>query len=323
MAFNRTNTDSSISLHKNTFSYDLFRFAKGVLFLVTFLLISCQKKLELKYGIGDIKQVVIANLYPGNKLQVNISKSKQPDDYTSIEFLSDCKVDVYENEVYMETLPFILKDTLSGLGAYVSSFNLKTNTIYKIISTHPALESVEASEYIPEIPTVEVSLLQHADSLILSKTGKYLVAIDDSANWKNYYFVAGFYRILKPVINTNGDTIYKYDYLYNIPSYTPEIPNPTNYNRLFTDDVSFDGQLKTFQFEFPSFYNSIYKEIDFIVEVANVGYNFYNWNVQQLKFETDYFNEGQAERTNLTGNIINGYGHFTANSSYFKSFKIK
>ncbi|MEZ5053777.1 MAG: hypothetical protein R2807_03255 [Chitinophagales bacterium] len=98
---------------------------------------SCQKELVFKYDIGETKQVIIANLYPDNLLHVNISKSKQPDDYTSVQYLSNCKVDVYEDNVYKATLPFILKDSLSGFGYYGSNFILEENKTYKIISTHP------------------------------------------------------------------------------------------------------------------------------------------------------------------------------------------
>ena len=132
-----------------------------------------------------------------------------------------------------------------------------------------------------------------------------------------------FYKILKRTINNAGDTVYKYDYIWNVPSYTPEIPNTSNYNRSFITDATFDGQLKFFSFDFPSQYNNIYKEILLIVEVSNTGKNYYDWNVQQIPLGTDYLNEGQFERVNLKSNIINGYGHFTANNSTYVAAIIK
>lgn len=306
-----------------------FRFQKTkpiyfVFCCLHFLLSACQKDLDLKYGVSDIKQVIIANLYPDNNLYVNISKSKQPEDFGAVDFLTDCKVDVYEDGIFKETIPFILKDTLSGFGYYTSSFKLQQNKTYKIVSAHPELGIAEATEYLPPHPhLINFALIQHADSAHPNLPGKYIIALQDSAGWKNYYYFAAYYKVLKPTVNNSGDTIYKYDFIWNIPSYTPEIPNLSNYNRSFITDANFDGQLKTFNFDFPSQYNTIYKEILLIIEISNTGKNYYDWNIQQIPLGTDYLNEGQYERINLRSNIINGYGHFTANNSKYIGIPIK
>lgn len=306
------------------FSFFKIRPAFFCLCSLLIFLSACQKDLDLKYGVSEIKQVIIANLNPNNNLFVNISKSKQPEDFGAVDFLMDCKVDVYEDGIFKETMPFVLKDTLSGFGYYTSSFILQQNKTYKIISTHPELGTAEATEYLPPNPQlVNFALIQHADSAHPNITGKYIIALQDSAGWKNYYYFAAFYKVLKPTVNSSGDTIYKYDFIWNIPSYTPEIPNISNYNRSFITDVTFEGQLKTFNFDFPSQYNNIYREILLIIEISNTGKNYYDWNIQQIPLGTDYLNEGQFERINLKSNIINGYGHFTANSSIYIGIPIK
>lgn len=306
------------------FSFCKRKYVCFVFYSLFIVMNACQKDLELKYGMSEIKQVIIANLSPGSNLYVNISKSKHPEDFGAVDFLMDCKVDVFEDGVFKETMPFILKDTLSGFGYYTSSFKLQQNRTYKIVSTHAELGIAEATEYLPPNPQlVNFALIQHADSAHPNLTGKYIIALQDSAGWKNYYYFAAFYKVLKPTVNNSGDTIYKYDFIWNIPSYTPEIPNISNYNRSFITDAGFDGQQKTFNFDFPSQYNNIYKEILLIIEISNTGKNYYDWNIQQIPLGTDYLNEGQYERINLKSNIINGYGHFTANSSTYIGIPIK
>lgn len=284
---------------------------------------SCQKELVFKYDIGETKQVIIANLYPDNLLHVNISKSKQPDDYTSVQYLSNCKVDVYEDNVYKATLPFILKDSLSGFGYYSSNFILEENKTYKIISTHPELGIAEATEYLPKKPVItQYNLLQHATIYQPTMEGKYTFTLQDESTQEDAYFLATFYRILKPVVKKNGDTIYQYDYVY-LPSSAAELPNPSNYFRTYFTDKNFNGTTTSFTINFPSQYNDIYKEILLIVELSKCGHAFYEWNTQQIPVSTYYLNEGQLERSNLKGNITNGYGHFTANNSIFWGFTIK
>jgi len=233
-------------------------------------------------------------------------------------------VDLYEDGVFKEILPFILKDTLSGLGYYTSTFKLVSNKTYKIVSKHSSLPVAEASEYLPP-PTriVNFALLQHADSAYPSMQGQYVIAFQDSTIQQNYYFLSTYYKVLRPVVDDLGDTTYKSDYINNIPSYTPDIPNNNNYNRLFTSDVTFDGQLKTWSVTFPSQYNNTFKEIILIVELSNIGKNFYDWTIQHLKPGTDYLNQGQLERINPESNIINGFGHFSSFSSSYITIQLK
>ncbi len=298
---------------------------------ILFTFVACQKNLKLKYDNKDIKQVLVANFTPNNYLRLSISKSKFPDDFNPVEFLNNCKVDLYENNVFIETLPFVLKDTLSSLGFYTSSFSLQENKTYKIISTHELLGTTSAEEYLPPFPnSAQVSLLQHADTAHPNVKGKYMLTFQDSANAKNYYTIAVYYKGIKTETDTAGNITEKTDYLFNVPSYNAEIPNTSNYYKSFFNDANFDGQLKSFVFDFKSEYDnyfttlfSLYKEIYLIVEFVNVGPGYYSWNVQQLPVGENNFNNGQNERTNISSNINNGYGHFSAWSAIYKTIRIK
>lgn len=302
-----------------------------ILMIIFISTVSCQKDLKLKFDKGAIKQVIIANFTPNTFLKVSVSKSKQPDDYNPVEFLSTCKVDLYENGVFIETMPFILKDTLSGLGFYTSGYKLKQNKTYKVTSEHEQLGVALTEEYLPPYPSnVSITLLQHADTLNPNKRGKYMLSFQDSANAKNYYFISVYYKGRRIEIDSLGNTNYKTDYLYNVPSYTAEIPNTINYYKSFFTDANYDGQLKTYVFDISSQYDNnfislynYYVEIYLEAEFSNVGPGYYQWYLQQLPKSDNTFNDGQNERINFTSNIINGYGHFSAYSSVFKSIRIK
>ncbi len=299
-----------------------------VLFITSGLLlassVSCQKELKLKYDTDAIKQVIISNFTPNNYLSVNISKSKTPDDFSSVEFLNNCTVQLYEDGIFKENMLFVLKDTLSGLGSYKSSFKLKENKTYKIISTHPTLGITSAEEYLPTLSnSLVVTLLDHADTSQPSKTGKYNITFQDEPSIQNYYTTAAYYKVLTPVIDSFGDTSYKTNFIYNIPSYTPEIPNTINYGRSYFPDITFNGQLKSYLFSFQSTYNNIYKEIYLVVEFANVGPSYFEWYYQQLPKSDQTFNDGQNERINFSTNVVNGYGHFSGFSAISRTIRIK
>lgn len=311
-------------------------YKKYVILLSTFIFIilaftACQKNLKLKFDNKDIKQVLVVNFTPNNYLYLSISKSKLPNDFNTVEFLNNCKVDLYENNILIETLPYILKDTLSGLGFYTSSFVLKENKTYKVISVNEQLGTASAEEYLPPYPnSAEINLLQHADTAHPNVKGKYILTFQDSANAKNYYTIAIYYKAIKTVTDSNGITKDKTDYLFNVPSFTAEIPNPSSYYKSFFNDANFDGQLKSYVFDFSSEYDNyftelfnLYKEIDIIFEFVNVGPGYYSWNVQQLPVGDNNFNDGQNERINISSNINNGYGHFSGLSAIYKTIKIK
>ena len=313
----------------NTFSLK-FRIIYYVI-LVTFFG-SCQKELKLNFDSSAIKQVLIANFTANNYLYLSISKSKQPDDFNPVEFLKNNKVDLYENDVFIETLPYILKDTLSGLGYYTSSFKLRENKTYKVVSKHIELGDAIAEEYLPPYPTnsLQVTLLQHADTVQPNVRGKYMLTFQDSSNAKNYYTVAVFYKAIKVVVDSNGVSSNKTDYLYNVPSYNAEVPNYSNYYKSFFTDASFNGQLKSYVFDFSSEYDNyftdlynFYKEIFLIVEFNAAGPGHYSWYYQQLPRGDNTFNDGQNERINISSNIQNGYGHFSGFSPSYTTLRIK
>lgn len=293
--------------------------------------ISCQKDLKLKYDNIGIKQVILANFVPNSVTRINVSKSKKPDDFNPIEFLNQNKVDLYEDGIFIETMPFILKDTLSGFGYYTSVYKLKQNKTYKVISQNDELGAAYAEEFLPTYPSnVSVQLLQYADTLHPNIKSKYSLTFQDSANARNYYYISAYYKGKRLIIDSLGDTSYKTEYLYNVPSYTAEIPNTIGYYKSFFDDKNFDGQLKTFVFDIASQYDNnmvyllhYYVEFYFEVEFANVGTGYYEWYLQQMPKNDNTFNNGQNERINFSSNIVNGYGHYSGFSPIYKTIRIK
>lgn len=285
---------------------------------------SCEQPLYLKFDNSNIKQVINSYFTEDDFLRVNISKSKQPNDFAPIEFLQDCQVDLYEDDVFRETLPFLLKDTLSGLGYYTSTFKLTANKTYKIISSHADLPTAEASEFLPaRIEASHFLLLQHGDAIHPNLQCKYSISIADSAAQQNFYFISTYYKFDVPILNTDGDTTYKTVYNWKLQDYNINLPFKSNRNPALFSDSTFNGQARTFDVAFQSQYNDSYKEIILVIELSNTGKNYYEWTSQHQGVKTDYLNEGQLERVNPTSNIINGFGHFSAFNNTYISIKIK
>ena len=61
-----------------------------------------------------------------------------------------------------------------------------------------------------------------------------------------------------------------------------------------------------------------------MVELSNLGKNYYDWYTQHLKLGTDYLNQGAMERNNTSNNIKMAGAFFSIQQFlYFGAYKIK
>lgn len=291
--------------------------------LLAFIGISgCQKDFHFKNTDYTPKQVIIANFTVNLPLEVNISKSKAVEDFTPIEFLDDCEVDLYENNIFIERMHYQLFDTLAHLGKYVSDYKLKQDKTYYIVSKHPELGTASASEYLPKVVPFYVSLANHADSDRTKTTAQITLTFHDSAQFANLYYVAVLYRVLY-LDTVNGVISNRDEWNLNIPLKSNLYRNPFNLNLIFFNDDLFDGYFHNLTFTFPSTYIKKAYQIQLLVEFTAIGKNYYDMFSQQLNLEENDFNQGSNEPLNNISNIENGYGHFSSYNKNYKVFQIK
>jgi hypothetical protein len=294
--------------------------------MLIILFASCEKELRVNYGNVPIRQVMICNFYTGGSFQVSLSASKSPDDYSSVNFLETATVELYEDGIYIETLPYVYRDSSTSYGFFTSVYKAVPGKTYTIrTSDSEGLPGITATEYFPKtLPLTSFWLEQYPDATDPNRKGILSFDIDDDQLLKDHYFASVYYFVIRPKIKNNGDTTWVEEYLFSeSPLSGPGYPNPSKFGRLYFTDTLFNGQQTTLNLEFPGLYNSFYREITLIFELSHIGKNYYEYYSASVSKNSSNINAGFGEPVPEISNIENGYGHFSGQNSSYVALRIK
>lgn len=303
-------------MKRTVYPYSLF---------VLILFCACEKELKVDYDALPPRQVLICNFYAGGTFQVSLSASKVPDDYNPVNFLENATVDLYEDGVFIETLPYSYSDSSTGYGFYLSAYKAVPGKTYSVkTSDAEGLPGVSATEYLPlTLPLTSFWLEQYPDDADPNRKGIVTFEIPDEAALGDQYYASVFYRVIRPRVR-DGDTTWVEDYVFNeSPLSAPAYPNASGFPRLYFTDSRFNGQQGSFRLEFPGLVNDYYRSITFIFELSHIGRNYYDYYGANVPRNAHNINDGGSEPVPELSNIENGYGHFSGQNSSYVVLPIK
>lgn len=280
-------------------------------FLCTML--ACEKPLILNYKDVEIKQSIIGTFQQNKEIKIYISKSKRIDDNTPVEFISNAKVQLFEDDVFVENLSFVLENANTNLGYYISTLKTKVNKKYKIISSVEGLPTAEAEEILMTKPNIlSNQLLQYPDSLDIYKKGMIDFTIQDSASTKDYYVINVYEFVKSFKIDSLGDSIFSSNN-YQSSFTINEFPRRSTQSKLYIKDDIFNGIQKNFRIEFQGFVlnNPYIIEQKVYFEIAKIGVGYYNYFLSDQENKSGVSNNNKEPKS-LISNIKNGYGHFSS-----------
>jgi len=145
------------------------------------LLISCEKEIELKLDNGQDKLVVNSLFYPDTNFRVYVTSTKLINENKNT-FINNAEVKLYENGIFLEDLIF------EADGWYISSFNPKYNTKYKIEVNHP-VGNVYAESYVPDSTLFygEYSAVSTCNDNYITSRGDYKLTIINNNVIERFY----------------------------------------------------------------------------------------------------------------------------------------
>lgn len=163
------------------------------------------------------KLVVESNFTLDKAIQVYVSRSQfiLEEEEEKEEYVLNATVEIYEDDVYLETLELV--EPKSGLNEvpYYTTRNLvpKVNTIYTIQVEAPCCDPVMANSRIPNsisllsasISELSVGEGQEMENLLVT----YLVRLsfEDPSEEKNYYHLSLLQQVHRYTLNEGGDTV--------------------------------------------------------------------------------------------------------------------
>lgn len=291
-----------------------------LLLSLVFVLISCQKTLEIEIPDFETSPVVNCLFSDDSIFVLKLTENKTLGD--SIEMiLADANCIIMQNDIIIDSLIF-------NDGFYYSTLIPEKGNNYKLEITTNEYEKLESQSYIPTDLNI-FSIEQQDFSTIVNNNeiggekklplNRFSITFEDNPNEKNYYEIK---IILKQFWN---DSLYNHHpmpvYLFSqdnvikkedILDYSPQI--------LVFSDSLFNGQTKTLDFLYKPLWLSIYGETEYTYGDYRLYYQFraiskemYDYRIALIKHvynqQTDDFSIF-GDPVQMISNIKNGYGVF-------------
>ncbi len=194
-----------------------------VFFFVLLAASGCQQPPSFSLETPDAKLVVVSNFTRDKAVQVFVSKSQSILEEEQQEYVLDATVEIYENDVYLETLELSGNTHNFNTPPYYTTNNLipKVNTTYTIQVEASCCAPVTAKSRIPN----SISFSSASVSDFMLEEGKdaeefevtYLVRLsfEDPSEEKNFYHISLFQQIHRYSL-IEGDTVITSSYLKSL-----------------------------------------------------------------------------------------------------------
>ena len=218
----------------------------------------CDQAPSLNLETTGAKLVVVSNFTRDKDIQVFVSRSQSILDEEREEYILDATVEIYEDDVYLETLELVdPRHQTEGVPYYTTRrLTPKVNTTYTVQVEASCCDPVTAKSRIPNpINFLSASVSDFAldenreeEDILVS----YMVnlSFEDPSEEKNYYHISLFQQIHKYILQ-EGDTVITESYLRSL-AFDPDFNDNgrvahINGGLLVEDNLLNDGQVLSFE----------------------------------------------------------------------------
>ncbi|MCB0594284.1 MAG: DUF4249 domain-containing protein [Phaeodactylibacter sp.] len=218
----------------------------------------CEQPSSLRLEKPDPKLVVVSNFTRDKAVQVFVSKSQSILDEETTEYVLDATVEIYEDDVYLETLSLVEPMHAEAEVPYYTTRNLvpKVNTTYTIQVDASCCASATAKSRIPnsiDFSSVSISdftLVESQDTEEFFVNYRVKMSFEDPGEEKNYYHISLLQQINEYSFN-EGDTAITDSYHLSLVFNPEENGNGRvahiNGGLLLEDNMSNDGEVIDFE----------------------------------------------------------------------------
>lgn len=308
---------------------------KASALLLSVVLVGCDLETEIEYNKKDAQPflVLFSYLHPDSVFTAKINIASPVMDTSSPKELSDCEINIYENDVLVERLSHI------SSGNYRGTKIPEPGKRYKITVKKTGFETLEAETNLIEKPQIEnLKLIPNTDGRSLIKFELNLIDPKETSNfYRLIVFIKITYKtipdgILNMAMDPNQNILLEGNVMTKqIPlisdqaifnglddGNTSDLQDEDFQNKLmiFKDD-SFNGQNFVLKFEsqesFPAEQENI-ENITYVFSLQNLNYDYYLFlkthQAQYLAISDPFI-----EPIQVYTNVKNGVGIFTSYAS--------
>ena len=291
-----------------------------ILFITLLLVTSCEKDFNINpQNTGN--DLVINSLFNnGSPITVYVSKSYPVGSINNyMTAIPDAKIELYENNILKEIMPYVPSDTQALFGAYVSNTIPQVGKSYTIKVSDKNYLSATATDTIPMPTQIITSAIEKYATSGPGPRGKMYMVFKDDPAVQNYYRInAWAFGQLRTI--SSGDTTYSYQYEAIEPYATNEVSDTVRdgYFLLFSDK-GFNGQEKNLELTFSTINPRNYVYLNLYIELHTVS----KAHSQYFKTLNTYRTSSSTEPVFVFSNVNNGLGAFVAENIQTMTFVIK
>ncbi|MCF6242218.1 MAG: DUF4249 domain-containing protein [Bacteroidales bacterium] len=309
-----------------------------IAFIIVAIFSSCEKTITIEIPDNG-RKLVVNSLFTGDSvLSLSLLESKYIldesfSDYYRYEYdsVSGAKIDLYENEQFIEQLNEISK------GKYQSNYIIKTDKDYQIKVLAENFPDLSAESYVPEKPEIlGLEVYDTRDEEGYEVTG-FTLRFKDNPEQSNYYFIEAFEKVVMKDQSweTGNDTIISYTNSLNVYSSDPNAYSDDwglgegillNDELLNGEDYLFKFFAYSSSYYYYDEYGNSYPDeniisVTYVVYLNSISkdyYQYYKSLSKHLEAQYEFF----MEPVQVYTNVENGFGIFAGYSSDVDSVRI-
>lgn len=272
---------------------------------------SCEKDFMMEEPEGASKIVVNCLLSRNNGIRVHLSKSNFIPIEEQLQTMRDAQVELFENNIPVGMLPFVLHDSSDVFGFYQWDQLPVAGNRYSIKVTHPEYETVTALDTFPNQPHVNsCELIEYGDSAD-NLVGRLRLNLQSESDIVGYYAILFWQTGRAFTVNSAGDTTFREFEIKTPPLLRSTLSDTAALGYLYFSDRDFTGSAKDIHFEFKTISLERVQEAALRVELFQISRAHYEYDKTLHLYN---ITPNGSELPAVFSNIHNGYGIFMSQS---------
>lgn len=266
---------------------------KNIFFIIVIVFFSsCDRQIIIDLGTPPRRLVMSCTLDADSLVNIHVNRSVSSLDRTGPISVTNAKVELYENDVLLETL------NNGNAGYYLFSVKPEPGKNYRVNCSYENYESITAQTTLP-FPVEIVSTTIDTIGIVtqFGETVNLKLTINDPANESNYYMIKLMYR----------DTLNFYNYPVYLISADP-LFNQTD--EFVFDDITFNGKQRTFTFSMDKPEFQFQPIGNYVFELHHLNYDAYQFVVTFNRYMNNYSNPF-AEPIQVYSNVSSQMGQLS------------
>ncbi len=309
----------------------LGRFAVLVLLFSLFIASTCEREVKLDLDDLNDKLVIYSAFSAGDTLRLQLGKSKKVINRDPAEFLPGAEVNLYEDDIFLEKLDFIVPGGNNRTPPYYKSQTddvIKVGKTYRIEAILDGFETVEAKSTIPYPVTIrffdffELQIDSESEPGFITYSYYVNAKINDPQSQENYYHLIAYQEIWAEEL-VNGTLVSNPYYVplrFDDASNTNDVVSYDKQGVLLKDNPFEDG----YRFDLENFRirssNVTIGRVIIELRTVSKAYYLFHTSISQQQGATDLL---FTEPVFIYENISNGHGIFAGYSTQFGAIELQ